>query len=65
MTSDLLYIGPVCYVARTRAGFEVRVHAKTHSLCVGVRATADAAIRTAQRLERYPEKARAFAEGAR
>lgn len=59
--THLAYLGPVCSVARTRAGFEVRVHAGTHSVCVGVRDTADAAIRTAQRLERYPDHARTFA----
>jgi len=61
MFDPVLYLGPVCSVVHTRTGYEVRVHAGTHSVCVGTRDTADAAIRTAHRLERYPDQCRTFA----
>lgn len=61
MSDSIIYNGATCYVIRTRDGYEVRVHARTHSVCVGTQSTADKAIRTAQRLERHPDNARRFA----
>ena len=61
MSDSVIYIGPACAVIRTRTGFDVCVHASTHSVCVGTHTSADKAIQTAQRLDRYPDKARRFA----
>jgi len=61
MPDPVIYTGPACAVIRTRTGFDVCVHAGTHSVCVGTHTSADKAIQTAQRLDRYPNKARRFA----
>jgi len=49
------------YAVRVGEAFEIRVQGATHSVVVGTQPTAERAIRTVERLHRYPENARRFA----
>ena len=61
MSDPVIYLSSLLSVVRTGRGYEIRVNAGTHSLCVGTSASADKALRTAERLERYPANVLAFA----
>jgi hypothetical protein len=58
--SALVHDGAACYVVRTPAGCEIRAHAGTHSVAIGTQPTAEAAIRTATRLDRHPAQVRRY-----
>jgi hypothetical protein len=61
MTDPVIYLTPLLSVVRTGSGYELRANAGTHSVCIGSHDTAEKAIRTAERLERYPANVRDFA----
>jgi hypothetical protein len=61
MTDPVIYLTPLLSVVRTGNGYELRANAGTHSVCIGTAQTAKKALRTAERLERYPANVKAFA----
>jgi len=61
MSDPVIYLTPLLSVVRTGNGYELRANAGTHSVCIGTAQTAEMALRTAERLERYPANVRDFA----
>jgi hypothetical protein len=61
MSDPVIYLTPLLSVVRTGSGWEIRANAGTHSVCIGTAQTAEKALRTAERLERYPANVRDFA----
>ena len=61
MSDPVIYLSPLLSVVRTGSGYELSANAGTHSVCIGTAQTAEKALRTAERLERYPANVRDFA----
>ena len=61
MSDPVIYLSPLLSVVRTGSGYELRANAGTHSVCIGTAQTAEKALKTAERLERYPKNVRNFA----
>ena len=61
MSDPVIYLTPLLSIVQTKNGWELRANAGTHSVCIGTAQTAERALKTAERLERYPANVRDFA----
>ena len=57
----IVYEGKVTYVSEVEGKYEICVRNYSHAICIGTQNTEAKAIRTAKRLDRYPDKAVKFA----